>query len=163
MHKIYLEDEFDHKIVFRLPRIGISRDDSVCLFLNKNIQHLARTTEDYALVRFIGGSQRESIAIPHRSSSYFLRCTSVRFSIARIFMIFTPKSLFINLLKNIQGSFRAAKFLMRMLSLILRRIFLFEFRQNKNSDPDSSSPYPDPAFRLRIQGLYDKKLKKIHR
>jgi hypothetical protein len=77
------------------------RDSSVCLFLNKNIKHLARATEDHALVRFIGGSQRGSIAIPHRSSSYFLRCTSVRFSIARIFIIFTPKILFINLLKNI--------------------------------------------------------------
>jgi hypothetical protein len=83
MHIVYLEDGFDHKIDLRLPRIGIStafyicvRDSSVCLFLNKNIKHLARTTEDYALVRFIGGNQRGSIAIPHRSSVYllFYRC-----------------------------------------------------------------------------------------
>jgi hypothetical protein len=56
----------------------------------------------------------------------------VRFSIARIFMIFTPLSLYgratlglkLNVFKQIiRGSFGAAKFLTRMLSLILRRDF----------------------------------------
>jgi hypothetical protein len=66
----------------------------------------------------------------------FKGCPSVRFSIARIVMICTRVGKFEVKIKKFEqiftGSFRAAKFLTRMLSLILRTK-LFQFGHAKNS------------------------------
>jgi hypothetical protein len=98
-------------------------------------------------------------------------CPSVRFSIARIFMIFTPVSLYErttlgvkikNFTKIFRGSFGAAKFLTRMLSLILRSAF---------QDPHRyvAAPFPEVTvtslyFRPKVSNperLFGVKISKI--